>query len=43
MFTVVFANFHRKYSLFISFVKQKIKKSEEFHEKKLVNRPFYAQ
>lgn len=38
-----FAYFPRKYSLFISYAKQKIKKSEEFHEKKLVNRPFYAQ
>lgn len=43
MFTVIFANFHRKYSLFISFVKQKIKKSGEFNEKKLVNKCFYAQ
>ena len=43
MFNSVLAYFPRKYSPIILFVKQKIKKSEEFNEKKLVNTPFYAQ
>jgi hypothetical protein len=34
--------FYRKYSLIILFVKQKIKKSEEFNEKKLVYALLYA-
>ena len=34
--------FPRKYSPFLLFVKQKIKKSEEFNEKKLVKARIYA-
>lgn len=35
-YNFILAYFYRKYSLIILFVKQKIKKSEEFNEKKLL-------